>query len=72
MYIVSEIQTNTNGTIGVLNSTFENYTEAESKYHMILSYAAVSDLPCHAAVILTNEGAVVNSQYYKHEVEANE
>ncbi len=72
MYIVSEIQTNKDGVVGILNTQHENYNEAESKFHNILSYAAVSTLPCHAAVIMTNEGMIMANQYYKHEEETNE
>lgn len=72
MYIVSEIQTNKDGVVGILNTQHENYNDAESKYHLVLSYAAKSGLPCHAAVIMTNEGMVMANQYYKHEEETNE
>lgn len=72
MYIVTEIQTNLDGTVGILNSTYSNRNEAESKYHTILQFAAISTLPVHAAMIFTEEGFLVMSQCYKHEVATEE
>lgn len=69
MYIILEIQTFANGQVALLPAiTKENRQEAESVYHSILSAAAVSALPMHAAVIMTNEGKVIMQQAYTHEV----
>ena len=68
MFIVLEIQTNTDGSIGTLITSYEDSYEAESKYHTVLSAAAISKLPLHTAVMLTNEGQVIKSERYKHEV----
>ena len=67
-YVVVEIQTNKNGTIGSLVYDFDNKLDAENKYHTILAFAATSDLPVHSATILTNEGRTVKTEMYKHEV----
>ena len=66
-YIVTEIQT-LGETIAVLNFQFDTLREAEAKYHSILAVAAVSTLPMHAAVLLTNAGTLVKSEYYDHTV----
>lgn len=66
IYIVFEIQTNANGTIGTLVSTYEDRNEAEQKYHLVLSSAAVSQLPSHAAVLMANEGQVLDRKCYHH------
>ena len=66
MYIVLEIQTS--GTVGTLVSSYENREQAESAYHTILAAAALSSLPCHAAVLLTEQGGILASAYYEHEV----
>ena len=66
-YIVIEIQTNADGTVGNLVYAFDDRLEAEQKYHLILSYAAVSTLPCYAAAILTSDGRLIESKNYKHE-----
>lgn len=66
MYIVMEIQTNANGTVGTLVTSYDNRDQAESKYHTILAAAAISPLPCHAAVLLTEQGLILTNGYYEH------
>ena len=67
MYIILEIQTFANGTVAVLDPTKkETRGEAESVFHQILSYAAISSLPMHAAVLMTNEGIVLDRKAYTH------
>ncbi len=63
-YIVVEIQNN-NGTVGNLVSAYDTQAEAESKYHLVLSSAAVSGLTSHSAILMTEEAFVVASQCYK-------
>lgn len=70
MYIIFEIQTYDNGTVGNLVYTAENRLEAESKYHQVLAAAAISALPVHSCVLMTNEGFQIMSQCYKHEATA--
>ena len=67
MFIVLEAQTNKNGVLGTLINQYNDYNQAESKYYAILSAAAVSSLPRHAAFILTNEGMFVKGDCYTHE-----
>ena len=69
MYIVLEIQTNVDGTIGALITQHSSLNDAESKYHEVLRYAAISTLPVHAAVLLTNEGLLLKSERYTHKQE---
>lgn len=42
--------------------------KAESKYYEVLSAAAVSNLPSHAAILFSSEGFPIMHQCYKHEV----
>lgn len=71
-YIVIELQTMPDGAIGNFVFAFigktekENEQDAFSKYFAILSAAAVSSLPCHAAVILTSTGRQIASQFFEH------
>ena len=65
-YIVLEFQTQNDGTVAMLNYQFDTRNEAESKYHYILSYAAVTTLPCYSAMIVTNTGEVIASAYYTY------
>lgn len=66
MYIVIELQTNADGTVANLVYQFSSRDEAESKFHSILAAAAISALPVHAAVMLTNAGVMIKSEYYRH------
>lgn len=66
MYIVIELQTNADGTAGNLVYQYNNRDDAESKFHSILAAAAISALPVHAAVMLTNAGTMVKSEFYRH------
>ena len=68
MYIVLEIQTMGVGQVAVLTPIIKaSRDEAESAFHSILSYAAVSSIPMHAAVLMTNEGVVIDRKAYVHE-----
>ena len=68
-YIVIELQTNASGDVGNLVYSYTNRNEAEQKYHLILSAAAVSQLSAHAAVLITGDGRTIASQCYRHEEE---
>lgn len=63
-YIVIEIQTNESGAIGNFVFAFSNRNEAESKYHALLSIAAVSGLPRHTVVLLDSAGRRLGSKSY--------
>lgn len=67
MYIILELQTNPNGSVGSLISQYEDKNAAESAYHQVLAAAAVSTLPIHSAFMLTNEGYTIKSETYTHE-----
>ena len=64
-YIVLELQTNAEGAVGTLVTSYTERPQAESKYHSVLAAAAVSALPCHACVLMTNQGAQLESKAYK-------
>lgn len=63
-YIVMELQTDT--TTATLVNQYDNRAAAESAYHGILAAAAVSSVPVHAAVLMTEEGFVLRNECYKH------
>lgn len=65
-YIVIEIQTNADGTVGNLVWSYDTRNLAEQQYFLVLSSAAVSDLPVHAAVLMTSEGHTIYTQCFKH------
>ena len=66
MFIVLEIQTNADGTVGTLINAYSDQNQAESKYHLVLSSAAVSALPVHACSLFTSEGFELMHACYKH------
>lgn len=66
-YIVFEIQTNADGAVGNLVTAYDERPQAESAFHSVLAAAAISALPCHAAVLMTNEGEILECKAYKRE-----
>ena len=71
-YLVVEMQKQSDGTIAQITTTYTDRNTAEQKYHEILSYAAVSTIPIHTAVILSEEGNLIKKECYRHEVETEE
>ena len=69
MFIVIEMQ---NGVVGNNVWTYGSRDAAFSKYHSVLSVAAVSSVECHACVILYENGQIVESQYFEHIPEPNQ
>ena len=67
-YIVIEAQTN-NGTTALLTSVHATQNEAESKYHLVLSAAAVSTVEKHSATMIDETGYCLKSQCYEHSTE---
>lgn len=65
MYLVIEMQ-KSGDTLSAINYAFNSQNEAESKYHALLSVAAVSDVPVHSAVMLSEEGFPMRNECYKH------
>ena len=65
-YIVIELQTAANGAVGNFIFTYTDRNQAESKYHLILTSAAVSQVPVHTAVLMTNEGQLLERKVYHH------
>lgn len=59
MYFVIEIQISQGGSGSNLVTQHATKNEALSKYHTILAYAAMSELPCHSAVALDEEGRTI-------------
>lgn len=66
-FVVVELQKNADGNVANLVTAHDTQEEAESKFHSILAAAAVSTLPCHSAIIVSEEGFPVDHQCYKHE-----
>lgn len=69
MIIVCELQT-TAETTAAINFAFADRLQAEQKYHEVLSFAAVSTVPVHSAVMFNEEGVLIKRESYHHETEA--
>lgn len=70
-YLIIELQTNTDGTVGTLITQKDTLNEAQSTYYSILAAAALSALPVHAAVLMTNEGITLEFKaFVRNEEEA--
>ena len=67
MYIVIELQKNAEGVVSNIVTSFDTLAEAESNYYSILASAAVSKVPVHSAIIVSEEGFPVKHQCYKHQ-----
>lgn len=66
-YVVVELQTDANGNVANLVTQHSTRGEADSKYHAVLSAAAVSTLPVHAAILMDNYGLVYAQGRYTPE-----
>lgn len=66
MYFIIELQTYQDGTAANLVYTETNRNQAESVYHQKLAYAAISELPFHAVVLLNNKGVILRQWCYEH------
>lgn len=66
MFIVIELQKNAEGVVSNIVTAFDTLAEAESKYYSILAAAAISKVPVHSAIIVSEEGFPVKHQCYKH------
>ena len=65
--IVIEIQKNINGEIGLLTNDFDSNNEAISKFHLVSSAAAISELPRHTAVMISETGLLMRRECYGYE-----
>lgn len=65
MYVVVEVQ-ETNGAVATLENSYADRNQAESKYHQILQYAAVSEVDKHGAIIFTDDCVPVMYKSYTH------
>lgn len=70
MFIVMEIQKSE--SVSTIVNTYETRNGAEQKYHTVLAYAAVSEIPKHSAVLLNEDGTYIKSECFEHPVQSGE
>ena len=71
-YIVIEAQQTGDAAPATLINTYTDLNQAWSKYHLILSAAAVSSVDRHGAYLLTSGdemSRILDSQIFEHEKE---
>ncbi len=71
VYYVFELQTYGDGTGTAIPMSYPTLREAESKFYLILSAAALSTVYRHGAVLMTEEGIVMKQEVFTHMVEEN-
>lgn len=67
-YIILEAQTDANNQTAFLTDQKEDRNEADSVYYLKLSSAAISAVPLHMVSLMTSEGQLIDSKYYRHDV----
>ena len=65
-YIVVEMQ---NGIVGSNAWTYDTREDAEVKEYQVLSEVVKSPVATHTVMLMTDEGFVLDTKCYKHEVE---
>ena len=68
IWYVFELQTYGDGTGSAIPMSFPDIRQAESKYYLILSAAAISSVYRHGAVLMTEEGFVLKQEVFTHVV----
>lgn len=65
MFVVMEIQVFEDGKMSTPCYSYNERNAAEAKFHTILGSAAVSKLPIHSAVLMTDTGKTLKSEHYE-------
>ena len=68
MFAVIEIQKN-GAAATPITTLFTDKDQAYSKYHQVLAAAAVSDVPEHSAILVSEEGNYMLHEKFIHEGE---
>lgn len=66
MYVIIELQTAADGTVGTIVQTAPNLNAADQIYHTMLSYAAVSEVYCHSVCMISADGTPIKHEGYWH------
>ena len=66
-FVVVETQKNADGSVVTIATVHEGRNAAEQQYHNVLSYAAVSSLPCHSAIMFDECSNYVKAEAFVHE-----
>lgn len=64
-YLVIEIQKQANGTVGNIVTAFDDKGTALNKFFTVCAAAAVSDLPVHSVVCMTEDARIIEREVFK-------
>ena len=68
MFAVIEIQKN-GASASPITTLFTDKDDAHSKYHQVLAAAAISQVPEHSAILVSEEGNYMFHEKFIHEGE---
>ena len=68
-WVVLEAQTASDNSVATIVTAYETIEQAQSAFYGILASAAVSQVPVHAASLLSNEGFLLESKCFSHQAE---
>lgn len=63
-YFVLEIQKSADGNVATLTTTYDDKEHAEAGFYSLLAVCALSSLPKHGAMLITENGAVLKTEIY--------
>lgn len=72
MYVVIEIQKNSETSLSTLVDSYTEREAAESKYHTVLAAASISSVYQHSAAMLDDDGRMIKNESYSHEPQQSE
>lgn len=64
-YLVLEIQKQADGTIGNIVTAFDDKSAALSAFFTTCAAAAISDLPVHSVVCMTEDARLIEREVFK-------
>lgn len=70
-YTIIESQVLNNGSKTLLNNIYDNLNDALARYYTILSVAAVSLIPYHAAFIIRSDGIMIEGKVFDRREKEN-
>lgn len=64
-YLVIEIQKQANGTVSNITTAFDDKSTALSAFFTTCAAAAISDLPVHSVVCMTEDARLIEREVFK-------
>lgn len=65
-YIVTEIQDNEGTDVPTITTAHDTRLEADSKWHQVMSAAALSSVKHHSAIEYDSQGGIISTGCYDH------